>query len=106
MQPNVPDDFTPIQVVCADYIENVIRNVSKEHYACNFMEELDYWLYAETVNQKSIHLEEYVLKNLQICSESIGGWVIWNNDIHEPQYMKTVEVIRQIELIKEKRKKT
>jgi hypothetical protein len=106
MKPHLPPDFTPIQCVCADYIETVIRTVSEEHYAASFMLEIDYWLYAETVNQKSIHLEDYILQNLETCRNTINGWIIWDLELHNPQFMKNEDVVRQIEDIKKKRKKT
>lgn len=105
MKPTLPDTFTPIQRVCADYIEANIRKVSEEHYANSWLLEVDFWLYAETINQNSIHLEEYIMQNLKVCMDTIDGWIVWDNEIHEPIYMQNAEVVRQIELIKEARKK-
>ena len=104
MKPSIPDTFTPIQRVCADYIESNIRMVSEEHYAQPWMVEVDYWLYAETINQKSIHLEEYILENMKVCMDTIGGWIVWDNVNHEPMFMLNDDVVRQIEYIKEQRK--
>jgi hypothetical protein len=104
MKPSIPDTFTPIQRVCADYIESNIRMVSEEHYAQSWMVEVDYWLYAETINQKSIHLEDYILENMKVCMDTIGGWIVWDNENHEPVFMANDDVISQIEYIKEQRK--
>ena len=104
MQPRLPSEFTPIQKICADYIENSIRNVSEEYYAAQWLNEIDYWLYSETLNQKSIHVDDYVLQNLKTCQETIGGWIVWCQENHEPVYKPDEDVVLMIEQIKEARK--
>jgi len=92
----VPDDFTPMQRVCVDYIERCIRQVSEEFYAAGWMIEIDLELYSHMINQKASYLEPQTMENLKCCSEAVNGWVSWDDEISSPAFKTREQIENQI----------
>jgi len=101
-----PSHFTPIQLVCADYIQRILRQISDEWYAAEWLMELDYEIYSNVVKGKSSYIDAQTLKNLQTCSELIGGWVAWDNIESNPKFFNHTEIKNNIQDILDKRNKS
>jgi hypothetical protein len=100
----VPQEFTPMQRVCIDYIERCIRQVSEEFYAAGWMIEIDLELYSNMINQKPSYLEPETMENLKFCSEAVNGWVSWDDEISSPAFKTHDQIKKQIEDIMKLRK--
>ena len=98
-----PHHFTPIQLVCADYIQKVLRQISDEWYAAEWLMELDYEIYSNVIKGKSNYLDTLTLKNLKTCSELIGGWVVWDDIESNTKFFNHTEIEKQIQNILDKR---
>jgi len=105
MKVELPEHFTLSQRVCADYIELYIQKLSEDWFASTWMNEMDLELYSDVVNNKPKYFESYIMNNLKYCSDNIGGWIAWDDDISAPRYYNHVQIKVLIESIIEKRNK-
>jgi hypothetical protein len=100
-----PDTFTPVQLVCLDYIERLIVQITNEWYAADWMMELDLELYAELTKPESRYVEMDIFRNMQTCSDHIGGWIAWDDEQSSPRFFTHEEIKNKIQQVLDTRKK-